>query len=372
VESPPLDRPATVLVVDDEPALRAVLKGFLAPTYRVVEAADGVDALAALESDPIDLALLDIRMPRLDGFAACREIKRRTTGKGFLPVILLTAWTEYEHRTEGFAAGADDFLAKPVDARELLLRVRAFLRLREQDTFIRRQLEEVRGLQAMKDDLFGLVVHDLRNPLSGIRGYLRMAGERLAADAHADVQAELAAAEEAAAKLEETIEAVLDVRALEERRLRLARERVALGALARDAAATLAGYARAIGVGLEVSAEARGEVDVDRRLFRRAIENLIANALKHSQTGASVEVLARVEPDGRAVVEVADRGPGVPEAARGQLFETLGAPSRAGERRGFGLGLHLVRVVAEAHGGSVSVRDREGGGAVFRLALSPP
>src|SRR5207253_9406612 len=117
------------------------------------------------------LVVLDVMMPGMNGFDACREIKRRHR-EPYLPVLLLTALTDQDSRILGFEAGADDFLSKPFDRRELLLRTRAFLRLRQQDDQIRRQLEELRQLDRLKDDLAALVVHDLRNPLAGLDGLL--------------------------------------------------------------------------------------------------------------------------------------------------------------------------------------------------------
>src|SRR4029077_13915223 len=93
------------------------------------------------------------------------------------PVILVTALDEQEDRNSGLESGADDFLHKPVERRELLLRVRNFLRLRDQDRVIRSQVEELRRLQSLKDDMVALLVHDLRNPLAGLQSSVELALE---------------------------------------------------------------------------------------------------------------------------------------------------------------------------------------------------
>ncbi|MBI3726175.1 ATP-binding protein, partial [bacterium] len=109
---------------------------------------------------------------------------------------------------------------------------------------------------------------------------------------------------------------------------------------------------------------------IDRKLARRALENLIANAVKYSPRGQPVDIEARVGERG-IEIDVADRGPGIPDELKGTMFEKFGSVevSRGEARRGYGLGLHLVKLAAEAHGGGVSVRDREGGGSIFRLVL---
>src|SRR5918911_5488493 len=132
----PDSRPAA-LVVDDEPINRALLKGSLSALCEVVEAGSGPDAIDVLARRPVDLVLLDVMMPRMNGYDVCRRIKDET--REYLPVILVTALGEQDDRNRGLEAGADDFLTKPVDRRELVLRVRAFLRIRRQEKQIRQQ-----------------------------------------------------------------------------------------------------------------------------------------------------------------------------------------------------------------------------------------
>jgi putative two-component system response regulator len=128
----PAHRPS-VLVVDDVAANRELLDGHLARLgYEVREAADGEAALAAIEAQEPDLVLLDIEMPKLDGIAVCRQIKLHPTRR-LIPVVLITARTDRDTRLAGLQAGADDFLTKPFDAQELLVRTRVLLRDRALD-----------------------------------------------------------------------------------------------------------------------------------------------------------------------------------------------------------------------------------------------
>src|SRR5205807_2486586 len=162
---------ASILVVDDEDHNRALLRAMLGGQHRVLEAANGPAALEVLVAEQVDLVLLDVMMPGMSGYDVCEKIKQRT-GEAFLPVLLVTALSEQEQKNLGLQAGADDFLTKPVDRRELLLRVRAFLRLRSQDTLIRLQLKQLAQLQNTKDEMLSLMVHDLRSPLAGIVSHL--------------------------------------------------------------------------------------------------------------------------------------------------------------------------------------------------------
>ena len=117
--------PKRILIVDDEPRYLRLLEANLKTEgYSVVTAADGLQAVDVFSSQPIDLILLDIMMPRLDGFAACQRIREFSN----VPIIMLTAKGEEQDRVKGLDLGADDYLVKPFSATELLARVRAALR----------------------------------------------------------------------------------------------------------------------------------------------------------------------------------------------------------------------------------------------------
>jgi two-component system, OmpR family, response regulator len=114
-----------VLVVDDDPNIRELLRHFLeAQGLEVSEAADGASALAFLKSIKVDLAILDVMMPGLDGWTTCAEIKRRRE----IPVLMLTAKGESSQKVKGFELGADDYVVKPFDPPELVARVKSLLR----------------------------------------------------------------------------------------------------------------------------------------------------------------------------------------------------------------------------------------------------
>ena len=122
---------AAVLVADDDEANRELLSGLLSGEgYRVICAEDGEGALQALQDAPVDLALLDVKMPGKTGFSVCLAIKSRPETR-LLPVVLVTGLTSTDDRIQGIMCGADDFLCKPINKHELLARVNSLLRLKE-------------------------------------------------------------------------------------------------------------------------------------------------------------------------------------------------------------------------------------------------
>jgi signal transduction histidine kinase len=360
----------TVLVVDDDERSRALLHGYLKATYHVIAAEDGAAAMGVLGREAVDLVLLDVMMPGMSGFEVCRLIKAMPRDS-FLPVLLLTALSDQADRNTGLAMGADDFLTKPVDRRELLLRVGAFLRIRRQEAVIARQVAELRKLGALKDDLISLLVHDLRSPLTGLLMTLETIRQE---ERDPALLEDLAEASRGAARIKETIEDMLEVRLLEDGEVPLRREPCSAGALAREAAAAVAGDARGRDIRVEVEVEAAGDATllVDRKLVCRAVENVLSNGLRYSPHGGTIDVAVTQGPEGCAI-EISDRGRGIPEDIKRKLFEKFVSTEsmRGSERRGYGLGLYFVKLVLVAHGGSVSVRDRDQGGTVFRLFLPP-
>jgi CheY-like chemotaxis protein/class 3 adenylate cyclase len=154
------DRAAKILVVDDVPENVRLLEAVLGPRgYVVVSASDGVEALELVEAERPDLVLLDVMMPRLDGYAVCRRLRERDE-TAVLPVIMLTA-TAGPEKTQAIEAGADDFIQKPFDHAELIARVRSLLRIKRYHDTIREQAAELLELNRTLDERVRRQVEEL-------------------------------------------------------------------------------------------------------------------------------------------------------------------------------------------------------------------
>lgn len=351
-----------VLVVDDEAAVRRLLTASLRDRFEVVEASTAAEALDVVRTRDVEVVVSDVMMPAMSGITACPLLK--AAARGPLPVLLLTALDDQESRNEGLSAGADDYLTKPIDRRELVLRVQNFVKLGRQERLIRQQLEALSQLQALKDDLTALVVHDLRNPLTAVKSTFQL----LAPNASEKERPLIDLGRHACDRVMDGIGDLLKIRMLEKGHLTLSRSPCAVDELASQTVRAL--HAAAIDRHVEVSVTARGDTtaEIDQPLVRRALENLLINAFRHTRERVDLVV----EGDAQQLrVSVADRGPGVPDYLKGELFDMFGSIKlkQSGARSGHGLGLYLVKLVSEAHGGEVTVKDRDGGGAAFVISL---
>lgn len=368
--------PATILVVDDNEANRALARAALEDEgYRVVLANDGRAGLAAFAETHPDCVLLDVRMPEVDGFAACEGIRKLPGGKE-TPVLFLTALRDIDTFERALSAGADDFLTKPFRPAELVVRVRSALELRrlgaelqEHLTVLKRQRDDLMRLQYQKERLMSFVVHDLKNPVNSmdLHAQLLLRDKELSEKSRSSVHQIRAEARQ----MTRLILNLLDLSRADEGKLVVRRTKVAVPKLVSAVLSDLevTATARRVTLRSEVSIES---LDADEDLLQRMLANLVENAVRHAPEGTSVDVTVKSGPEG-VEIRVSDQGPGVPPEMREAVFEPFvqGNTERGPRltRTGRGLGLTFVKLAVEAHGGRIWVEDGNPG-AAFCARLS--
>ena len=358
---------ATILVVDDNAENRALAKATLEDDgYRVVLAKGGAEGVAAFERDQPDCVLLDVRMPEVDGPAACTQIRALPGGRD-VSIIFVTALRDVETFDRTVLAGGDDFLSKPFRPNELIARVEAGLKLRklaaersELYSQVKHQRDDLQRLQLQKEQLVAFLIHDLKNPVNAIG----LHAELVLRDRDASERSKRAAEKirDEGHSLLRMITTLLDIAKADEGQLAPARRRVELEPLVAAVVSELEVRAQSAGVRLVPRVETPALFG-DPELVRRVIENLVENAIRHAPEGTEVVISAREAQRG-VELRVQDAGPGVPLAAREQIFERfVQNGDKSATRSNRGLGLAFCKLAVEAHGGRIWIEDASPGAA---------
>jgi signal transduction histidine kinase len=358
------DATPNVLLVDDTAENLRLLAGMLSSRgFDVRPVTSGVEAIEAVASEPPDLILLDVTMPGMNGFEVCSRLQEHEQWRK-IPVIFLTALTDVNDKVKGFAAGGVDYITKPFQLEEVLARVGSQLALRQARRDLEQTIVKLREVEQLRDDLVGMIVHDMRSPLTVLITQLQL----LRMDVAGDLAQSVDDAIRGARQLNGLATALLDVRRMEEGKMPLQKKRVDLAVLATDVREAMAKLEpdRVI----ELSAAEPASASCDEGLLRRVLENLISNGIKHTPAGAPLRI-AVAPVNGRVRVAVHDQGPGVPPEARQRIFEKFGAVAVRQDHsyHSVGLGLAFCKLAVEAHGGTIRVEDGTPRGSVFVVEL---
>jgi signal transduction histidine kinase len=351
--------PAHLLLADDNADVREYVRRLLtAQGWTVETAPDGEAALALALARPPDLVLTDVMMPRRDGFGLLRALKEHETTR-HVPVIVLSARAGEEATVEGMQRGADDYLAKPFSAKELVSRVAARLEISRAHRRSEALAQELQLAGQRKDEFLAMLAHELRNPLAAISLALSMLDRpdgdvgRLAK--HRDM------AKRQISHLVRLVDDLLDVSRITRGKLDLRKEEVDFAVLVQNALSVARPFIDARGHTLSVTrAPGVFRLHADATRLEQVVVNLLTNAAKYTGPGGTLSVrLSREGPEGagQAVLRVKDTGRGIPRDMLGKVFELFVQvePTLDRSTGGLGLGLTLVKRLVEMHGGSVEV-----------------
>ncbi len=358
-----------VLVVDDEPGNLELLRTALtADGYEVVTASRGEEALEKVEASPPDIILLDVALPGMDGIEVCRRLHDNSE-TSHIPVLLMTAHRSREKRLDGISAGARDFLLKPLDLADLRVRVRNAGEMKRLYDESEERFQTITKLEALRDSLVHMIVHDLKSPLTTVMGNLQLMEMCLSEATDSDLKAALDGCVHGAGKMNEMVTSILAVSKLESDTVSLELSETDLYGIAEEVRSSLGQRASRVKLS-DPPTSGRVQVRLDVDLVQRVLLNLLTNALDHSPEEHPV-VVHISQDDGVGRVRVIDRGPGVPEEFRDQIFEKFGQVAGSGKpRRGsVGLGLAFCKLAVDAHGGRIGVEGSEGGGSTFWFEL---
>jgi signal transduction histidine kinase len=347
-----------ILAVDDVPDNLFLIKLALEQEgYNVVLAGDGSTALEQIEKSPPDLVLLDVMMPKMDGYEVTRRI-RANSNLPYIPILLITAH-EQSSLVQGLDSGADEFIRKPFQIDELQARVRSLLRLKhsidQRENFVR------------------CLTHDLRTPLVAADRMLHLILQGVFGDASPELKKALGNIISNNQNLLQMLNTLLEVHHYEVGEKTLSFINFNLAELIEEVLAELTPLAEAKGLELRMDLAADiSEIRGDRLELRRVLTNLIGNAIKFTDTGF-VEVRSSLSSQGNGqkadwvAIEVQDTGIGIAPEDRETIFERFRQGNH--KRFGHGLGLHLCQQIVRGHHGKIEIQSELDRGSIFTVRL---
>lgn len=353
-----------ILVCDDLPANLDLLtdllttSGYKVSTYLVPE-----QALEACEENKPDLLLLDIALPRMDGFELLRRI-RQIDGMSDKPVIFLSAHHDMENRIKGFDLGAADFIPKPFNIREITARIKTHLKMAEKPKMLAQQVQDA-------EMAIYTATHDLRNPMSNIDMAATILTDSLQerGDLTDTEQYCFEMIQKASQKMHSMIDDVLSFAELQNMR-RIDRKDVVIADLLKASYEQymLTAKEKSIGLTYEFDGDESRSALLESISMRRMVDNLLSNAIKYTPVDGKVSLCVTIN-DTQLEIIVQDTGIGIPEDMLDKVFNQfvrVDDPEHRKEK-GTGLGLSVVKRVVDLHEGTVTVASTVGEGTRFTV-----
>lgn len=337
--------PDRLLIVDDVPDNLFLVRTILEEEgYEIITLSNGQDALKIIETEPPDLILLDVMMPVMDGYEVTRRV-RAMKDLPFIPILLITAY-DRANAVKGLDLGADEFIRKPIEADELLARVRSLLRLKH-------SIAERDRIDRQRQDFVSRLTHDLRTPLVAADRMLGLLQDGVLGEISPEICEALKIMGRSNSNLLEMVNKLLDVYRYESGSKTINLQSLDLKELLDQVVQELKPIAISKNLELNADLEDICLVKGDRLELLRVFNNLIGNALKFTESG-SVHVSLKSDR-AEAIIAIADTGTGVPLEEQPFLFQRFSQGNH--QKQGSGLGLYLSHYIVNAHDGKILVKS---------------
>ena len=369
---------ASILIVDDQEANVSLLEQMLLDAgYVSVSSTRNPREVCELHrKNRYSLILLDLLMPGLDGFQVMEGLNEIET-EGYLSVLVQTA--QPNHKLRALKAGAKDFISKPFDLVEVLLRVHNLIevRLLHREALLRTEQAEARSEQSesanlAKNHFLASMSHELRTPLNGVIGFTEFLMDEKPGPLNPKQKEYLGDILNSGRHLLQLINDVLDLAKVEAGRMEVNSETFDLRKAVQEVCAVAQSIAlkKSIQVEVEIAPEI-GSVKIDPKKFKQVLYNLLSNGVKFTDAGGRVDIVVAAHGANQFKLSVRDTGIGIKAEDLERLFREFEQLESGTSRRfeGTGLGLALTRKLVELHQGEIHVESEFGKGSTFTAIL---
>lgn len=361
----------TVLIVDDNSTYLAVLSDYLnADGFETLTAQDGENAIRRAEQELPDIILLDILMPGLDGIEICRRLKAQAVTRE-IPVIFMTAMADMNDKLKAFNAGGVDYITKPLQLPEVLVRINVHLTLKRQQQHIQKQNVQLQQLNHDKDRFFSIIAHDLRGSLNSLRDLTRITAEDFEIYSLPKLKDVIRVQFETTDNLSKLLENLLMWARIQQGMIEYQPQKLDLGNVIDWNIQLAILKAKQKQISLTTTVERKTYIIyADFNMIDTIVRNLLSNALKFTYSGGSIVVAATTD-EHNVTMSVADTGLGISAEDISKLFRIDIKYKHLGTDRepGTGLGLILCKEFIEKHGRNIWVESKEGKGSTFYVSF---
>lgn len=359
-----------ILIVDDVTSNVLLLKILLTnEKFQICTASNGHQCVEVARSEHPDLILLDVMMPELNGFDTAVILKKDPLTAD-IPIIFLTALNSPSDLVHGFQVGAHDFLTKPFNKEELIMRVMHQISLVAAKRYIIEQNEKLKRIISNRDKMYSVIAHDLRSPMASIRMVLNLCVNVVTPDmVGEEIFGLLDKANRESEETHDLLDNLLKWTKSQTGRLEVAYQNLELDDIVPGVVDIFTMIAEMKKIKLQyIPSEEHLKVRADNDMMKTVVRNFISNAIKFTPEGKEIEVYYKKSGE-FAKISVRDHGVGIAPERIDTLFHKGETTYGTGGEEGSGLGLQLCADFARKNGGDVMVESTLGEGSTFSFLV---
>ena len=359
-----------ILIVDDVVSNVLLLKILLTnEKFQVCTANNGMTCIEMAKKEHPDLILLDVMMPDINGFDTAVVLKKDDTTKD-IPIIFLTALNTPQDLVHGFQVGASDFLTKPFNKEELVMRVTQQISLVAAKRIIEKQNAELRATLSNRDKMYSVIAHDLRSPMASIRMVLNLVIQSASPETVGpELFMLLDQANRESEEVHDLLDNLLKWTKSQTGRLTVVKQELDLNDIIPGVVEIFEAIAATKHIKLDLKPSGSSlKVEADNDMLKTVVRNFLSNAIKFSPEDSTIEIVMAEEGE-FAKVSVRDQGVGIAADRLGSIFHKGETTYGTGGEEGSGLGLQLCQDFARKNGGDCTVESVEGQGSTFSVLI---